>query len=69
MKKPRIMSLEEALQYLDDDEYCEVTPESIRFVRKFLIKTNVKRQLRRKNSLNNHYLLGRGSAISSGYYK
>ncbi|MFS0510438.1 translational GTPase TypA [Bacillus altitudinis] len=30
MKKPRIMSLEESLEYLNEDEYCEVTPESIR---------------------------------------
>ncbi len=25
-KKPRILTLEEALQYIDEDEYCEVTP-------------------------------------------
>src|SRR5690606_35105 len=30
IRKTRNMSLEEALEYLNDDEYCEVTPESIR---------------------------------------
>ena len=33
-KKPRILSLEEALQYVGDDEYCEVTPQSIRLRKK-----------------------------------
>lgn len=39
MKTPRIMSLEEALEYLNDDEYCEVTPKSIRLRKKFLNKS------------------------------
>ena len=30
LKKARIMTLEESLEYLSDDEYLEVTPESIR---------------------------------------
>lgn len=38
MKKPRIMSLEEALEYLNEDEYLEVTPESIRLRKKILDK-------------------------------
>lgn len=38
IKKPRTMSLEEALEYLNDDEYCEVTPESIRLRKKILNK-------------------------------
>jgi GTP-binding protein len=38
IKKPRIMSLEEALEYLNEDEYCEVTPESIRLRKKILNK-------------------------------
>ncbi|WP_432354840.1 translational GTPase TypA [Sporosarcina sp. A2] len=37
-KKPKIMTLEEALQYASDDEYCEVTPESIRLRKKILDK-------------------------------
>lgn len=38
VKKPRLMTLEESLEYLDDDEYCEVTPESIRLRKKILDK-------------------------------
>lgn len=37
-KKPKIMTLEEALQYASDDEYCEVTPVSIRIRKKILDK-------------------------------
>ncbi len=37
-KKPRILTLEEALQYIDEDEYCEVTPKSIRLRKKILQK-------------------------------
>lgn len=37
-KKPRILTLEEALQYIDEDEYCEVTPTSIRLRKKILEK-------------------------------
>ena len=36
MKTPRMMSLEEALEYLNDDEYCEITPKSIRLRKKYL---------------------------------
>jgi GTP-binding protein len=39
MKTPRLMSLEEALEYLNDDEYCEITPKSIRLRKKFLNKS------------------------------
>lgn len=38
IKKPRILTLEEALEYLSDDEYLEVTPESIRLRKKVLDK-------------------------------
>lgn len=38
IKKPRILSLEEALEYLGDDEYLEITPESIRLRKKILDK-------------------------------
>ncbi|MUV38466.1 GTP-binding protein TypA/BipA like protein [Lentibacillus sp. JNUCC-1] len=38
IKSTRKMSLEEALQYLDDDEYCEVTPETVRLRKKILNK-------------------------------
>ena len=39
IKKPRSFSLEEALQYIDDDEYVEITPESIRMRKKILDKS------------------------------
>ncbi|MGN1401853.1 MAG: translational GTPase TypA [Bacillus sp. (in: firmicutes)] len=48
MKKPRIMSLEEALEYLNDDEYCEVTPESIRLRKKILDKGERERVAKKK---------------------
>lgn len=38
LKRPRILSLEESIQILEDDEYCEVTPESIRLRKKILNK-------------------------------
>ncbi|MCK6256865.1 translational GTPase TypA [Fictibacillus sp. KIGAM418] len=43
MKKPRVMSLEESLEYLNEDEYCEVTPESIRLRKKILDKNERER--------------------------
>lgn len=39
IKKTRIFSLEEALQYINDDEYVEVTPQSIRMRKKILNKS------------------------------
>ncbi len=48
MKKPRIMSLEEALEYLNDDEYCEVTPESIRLRKKILDKNEREKASKKK---------------------
>ncbi|GAB2703102.1 translational GTPase TypA [Paenibacillus thermoaerophilus] len=38
MKTPRMFSLEQALEYLNDDEYCEITPKSIRLRKKILQK-------------------------------
>ena len=38
IRKTRSLTLEEALEYLNDDEYCEVTPESIRLRKKILNK-------------------------------
>lgn len=48
MKKPRIMSLEEALEYLNEDEYCELTPESIRLRKKILVKSEREREEKRR---------------------
>jgi GTP-binding protein len=39
LKSPRLMSLEEALEYLNDDELCEITPKSIRLRKKVLNKS------------------------------
>ncbi|MGA9468293.1 MAG: translational GTPase TypA [Exiguobacterium marinum] len=38
LKRPRVFSLEESLTFLNDDEYCEITPESIRLRKKVLNK-------------------------------
>ncbi|MBY0120850.1 translational GTPase TypA [Bacillus sp. S/N-304-OC-R1] len=48
MKKPRILTLEEALEYLNEDEYCEVTPESIRLRKKILDKNERERIAKKK---------------------
>lgn len=48
IRKTRTMSLEEAIQYLDDDEYCEVTPESIRLRKKILNKNEREKAAKRK---------------------
>jgi len=48
IKKPRIMTLEESLEYLNEDEYCEVTPESIRLRKKILDKNERERAAKKK---------------------
>ena len=48
MKKPRIMSLEQSLEYLNDDEYCEITPESIRLRKKILDKNEREKMAKKK---------------------
>ncbi len=48
IKKPRLMTLEEALEYLDDDEYLEVTPESIRLRKQILDKNERERIAKKK---------------------
>ncbi|MDP4085676.1 MAG: translational GTPase TypA, partial [Bacillota bacterium] len=48
IKRPRIMTLEESLEYLNDDEYCEVTPESIRLRKKILDKSEREKMARKK---------------------
>ncbi len=50
IKKPRIMSLEQSLEYLNDDEYCEITPESIRLRKKILDK-NERERVAKKQKL------------------
>ncbi|WP_298826496.1 translational GTPase TypA [uncultured Planococcus sp.] len=48
MKKARLMSLEEALEYLNDDEYCEITPQTIRLRKKILDKNERERMAKKK---------------------
>ncbi|ALA54699.1 translational GTPase TypA [Shouchella clausii] len=48
MKRPRILTLEEALEYLNDDEYCEMTPQSIRLRKKILNKSEREREEKRR---------------------
>lgn len=43
MKTPRVFSLEQALEYLNDDEYCEITPKSVRLRKKILNKSERER--------------------------
>ena len=43
LKPPRDMSLEAALEYIEEDELVEVTPESIR-LRKILLKQSERRR-------------------------
>ncbi len=40
---PRVMSLEQALEYIDDDELLEITPKSIRLRKIFLSEIDRKR--------------------------
>ncbi|KMK96651.1 translational GTPase TypA [Rossellomorea marisflavi] len=53
IKKARIMTLEESLEYLNDDEYCEVTPESIRLRKKILDKSERERAEKKKKTAEN----------------
>ncbi len=50
MKRPRIMTLEESLEYLNDDELCEITPKSIRLRKKILDK-NERERIEKKKKL------------------
>lgn len=54
LKTPIIFSLEQALEYLNDDEYCEITPKSIRLRKKLLNKSERERaEKHRKMALQN----------------
>ncbi|KXG43798.1 translational GTPase TypA [Tepidibacillus infernus] len=48
MKAARVLSLEQALEYLDDDEYCEITPKSIRLRKKYLNKSERDKHAKQK---------------------
>lgn len=53
-KKPRIMTLEESLEYLNDDEYCEITPKSIRLRKKVLDKAERERVTKKTKTAENN---------------
>ncbi|SET04569.1 GTP-binding protein [Salinibacillus kushneri] len=48
IRSTRTLSLEEAIEYLDDDEYCEVTPENVRLRKKILNKNEREKAAKRK---------------------
>jgi len=48
LSPPKIMSLEEALEFIEDDELVEVTPQSIR-IRKSILDKNLRYKSRRSN--------------------
>lgn len=50
LKTPRILSLEQALEYLEDDEYLEVTPKSFRIRKKYLKKEDRAKYEKNKKS-------------------
>ncbi|HLS07908.1 translational GTPase TypA [Lentibacillus sp.] len=51
IRKTRDMSLEEAIQYLNDDEYCEVTPKTIRLRKKILNHSEREKAAKKKKSV------------------
>ena len=46
LKPPRIMSLETALEYIEEDELVEVTPSKIRLRKRMLKETDRRRKAR-----------------------
>lgn len=50
IKAPKILTLEEALEFLDEDEYLEVTPESIRLRKQILNKNEREKQAKKSRS-------------------
>jgi GTP-binding protein len=48
IKSPRVLPLELALEYIEDDELVEITPKAIR-LRKTMLKENERKKFERKN--------------------
>jgi GTP-binding protein len=48
LKPPRKMSLEQALEYIEEDEYVEITPKSVR-LRKMMLKEADRRRFNRQS--------------------
>jgi GTP-binding protein len=51
LKPPRVMTLEAALEYIEDDELVEVTPGKIRLRKTILSATDRKRLARRREQV------------------
>ncbi|MCO6530791.1 translational GTPase TypA [Lactobacillus panisapium] len=49
IRTPKTLTLEEAIEFLNDDEYCEVTPESIR-LRKKILNTSERQKADKKRN-------------------
>ena len=63
LQDPRILTLEEAIEFINDDEYVEVTPKSIRLRKKLLLKheraravkqTNQKKESAKSHDIDHH---------------
>lgn len=50
IKTPKKLSLEESLEFLSDDEYCEITPETIRLRKQILNKGEREKANKRKKT-------------------
>jgi GTP-binding protein len=51
IKTPKTLTLEEAIEFLNDDEYCEVTPESLR-LRKKILNTSQRKKFDKRRARN-----------------
>ena len=49
IRTPKTFTLEEAIEFLNDDEYCEVTPESVRLRKKILNTSERQKADKRRN--------------------
>ena len=48
IKTPRILTLEESIEFMADDEYLEITPESIRLRKQILNKAEREKANKKK---------------------
>lgn len=49
IKAPKLLTLEESLEFMNEDEYCEVTPESIRLRKSILNEAERAKAAKKKN--------------------
>jgi len=50
IKAPRHLTLEESLEFITDDEYCEITPENVRLRKQVLNKSERERSAKKNKS-------------------